>query len=404
MDGSNNCDILIIGGGLAGATLGLSLAKQGIDVLIVEKETEYRDRVRGEVLLPWGSVEAKALGIYDLLLASCAREFLFETAYLEGVGGPPRDFRSTTPHNTCGMTFRHPDMQGVLMAAAMEAGARVWRGAQLQALDGGVRPHAFVSVGGEERRVTCSLIVGADGRESRTASLANFQRERDPEQLLTGGLQLEGNASVPPHLHFFLDNAKGRGAIWIETKPKTFRAYLLHHKDALDRRLSGERDFATVVDHFRSIGVPGEWFEATKPFGLFATFDGAHRWITAPCRDGIVLIGDAGGCSDPVWGNGLSRTLRDTRLLRDRLLSDRNWHKAAAAYAADHDDFFHRLRKAEHLNADLYFTMGPDAAKRRDRAWELMEQDPELSPDMAALGPEARCSDRVVDTLLGTAH
>ena len=31
------------------------------------------------------------------------------------------------------------------------------------------------------------------------------------------------------------------------------------------------------------------------------------------------------GSSDPVWGCGLSRTLRDVRLLRDRLLSDGDW-------------------------------------------------------------------------------
>lgn len=400
MDGVYECDILIVGGGLAGAALGLSLAQNGIDVLIIEKETEYHDRVRGEVLLPWGSVEAKSLGIYDLLLGTCAREFLCETAYVAGVGQPTRDFRSTTPHNTCGLTFHHPDMQSVLIAAATAAGARVWRGAQLQSMEGGAQPEAVVSMGVERCIVNCFLIVGADGRESRTASLANFRRERDPEQLLTGGLQFKGTASIPPYLHFFLDNAEGRGAIWIETKPNNFRAYILHHKDALDRRLSGERDFAHVVEHFRSIGVPGEWLDAAKPYGLFATFDGAHRWITEPCRDGVVLIGDAAACSDPVWGNGLSRTLRDTKLLRDRLLNDRNWQKAASAYANDHDDFFHRLRKAEHLNADLYFAIGPDAAKRRDRAWELMAQDPEFNPDMAGLGPEARCSDRVVSTLL----
>lgn len=402
MESYRDCDILIIGGGLAGASLGLSLARSGIDVLIIEKETEYRDRVRGEVLLPWGSAEAIALGIYDVLLATCAREFLCEADYLEGVGNVPRDLRSTTPKNTCGLTFHHPDMQNALMAAATEAGVRAWRGAQLQALETGSKPAAVVEVNGEQRRITCSLIVGADGRDSRTATLAGFDRERDPEHLLTGGLQLQGDASVPPHLHFFLDNAKGRGAIWIETKPGTHRAYLLHNRLALERTLSGNRDFPAVIAHFRSIGVPESWLENCTPFGLFATFDGAHRWISQPFRDNVVLIGDAAACSDPVWGNGLSRTLRDVRLLRDHILHEADCRKAAERYAADHDDFFHRLRKAEHLNAELYFSIGEEAARRRNRAWALMDEDPELRPDMLGLGPEARCSDHVVRTLLGT--
>jgi 2-polyprenyl-6-methoxyphenol hydroxylase-like FAD-dependent oxidoreductase len=50
-------DLLIIGGGLAGSALGRSMALAGFKVLIIEKEMKFRDRVRGEVLLPWGSVE-----------------------------------------------------------------------------------------------------------------------------------------------------------------------------------------------------------------------------------------------------------------------------------------------------------------------------------------------------------
>lgn len=91
-------------------------------------------------------------------------------------------------------------------------------------------------------------------------------------------------------------------------------------------------------------------------------------------------------------GNGLSRTLRDVRLLRDWLLELK---------AADHDDFFQRLRRAERLNATLHFSMGERAESRRQRAYALMDQHPELNPDVAGLGPEARRSDRVINTLLG---
>jgi flavin-dependent dehydrogenase len=45
-------DLAIIGGGLAGPSLGLALAKTGARVLIVEREAQFRDRVRGEGVLP----------------------------------------------------------------------------------------------------------------------------------------------------------------------------------------------------------------------------------------------------------------------------------------------------------------------------------------------------------------
>ena len=59
-----------------------------------------------------------------------------------------------------------------------------------------------------------------------------------------------------------------------------------------------------------------------------------------------------------------------------------------------HDDFFHRLRRAERLNAALHFAMGDAAEARRQRAYALMDKHPELNPDVTGLGPEARCNDQ----------
>ena len=81
---SNIFDLLIVGGGLAGASLGQSMALAGFHVLIIEKELKFRDRIRGEVLLPWGSVEAKDLGIYDGLLETCGQEAAREHFYYSG--------------------------------------------------------------------------------------------------------------------------------------------------------------------------------------------------------------------------------------------------------------------------------------------------------------------------------
>jgi flavin-dependent dehydrogenase len=41
-------DIITIGGGLAGAALAKVLAERGLRVLVLERETTFRDRVRGE--------------------------------------------------------------------------------------------------------------------------------------------------------------------------------------------------------------------------------------------------------------------------------------------------------------------------------------------------------------------
>jgi len=394
-------DLVIVGGGLAGATLGRSMALAGFRVLIVEREVKFRDRIRGEVLLPWGTAEAMELGIYDLLMASCARESGREHFYYAGKATEPRDYRATTPQRTCTLSFHHPEMQEALLAHASLSGAEVWRGAALAALKAGTPPEAEIVFEGETRTVRALLFVGADGRESHIATLLQFERIRDEAELFTGGLQLAGDLKIEQALYFFLHAISGRGSILVETKPGNFRAYLLHHKDALPRRLSGERDFPAVLQHLREIGIPGAWLDSLAPHGIFASFDGAHRWISHPMRGNCVLVGDAAAASDPVWGNGLSRTLRDVRLLRDRLLNDSDWPRAADAYAADHDDAFHRLRRAERFNAALHFSIGDDAEARRQRAYALMAENPELNPDVTGLGPEARCTEASIALLLG---
>jgi 2-polyprenyl-6-methoxyphenol hydroxylase-like FAD-dependent oxidoreductase len=57
-----------------------------------------------------------------------------------------------------------------------------------------------------------------------------------------------------------------------------------------------------------------------------------------------VLIGDAAATSDPTWGQGLSLTLRDARVLRDALLTEHDWNAAGHAYASVHGFYYNKVR------------------------------------------------------------
>ena len=67
---SPSYDIITIGGGLGGAALAKVMAERGARVLVLESETRFRDRVRGEVMVSWGVAEAKELGIYENMMAA----------------------------------------------------------------------------------------------------------------------------------------------------------------------------------------------------------------------------------------------------------------------------------------------------------------------------------------------
>ena len=71
---TTNYDIITIGGGLGGAALAKVMADSGARVLVLESEPQFRDRVRGEVMLSWGVAEAKELGIYETMTAAGGRE------------------------------------------------------------------------------------------------------------------------------------------------------------------------------------------------------------------------------------------------------------------------------------------------------------------------------------------
>jgi flavin-dependent dehydrogenase len=63
-------DVVIVGAGIAGSALAIALGRAGYSVLALEKSTVHVDRVRGELIVPWGVAEARALGILDLLEAA----------------------------------------------------------------------------------------------------------------------------------------------------------------------------------------------------------------------------------------------------------------------------------------------------------------------------------------------
>ena len=92
--------------------------------------------------------------------------------------------------------------------------------------------------------------------------------------------------------------------------------------------------------------------------------------------------------------------MRDVRLLRDRLLNDRDWAAAAGAYAQDHDEYYRRLRLAEQLKNAIFFAMGDAGEARRKRVFSLMEEDPAVSLDITGRGPEFGYSDALAARLL----
>ena len=104
-------DVITVGGGLAGSSLARSLAEQGMKVLVLVRETVFRDRVRGEQMHPWGVAELRQLGLYDLLLEACGHELPWLDMFVWPQQIAHRDLTATTPQHALEFPFYHPAMQ-----------------------------------------------------------------------------------------------------------------------------------------------------------------------------------------------------------------------------------------------------------------------------------------------------
>jgi flavin-dependent dehydrogenase len=100
-------DVAIVGGAIAGSTLGRVLARAGLRVLVVEREARYRDRIRGEGTWPWRVAEARQAGLTDLLDAAGTVEM---RAFKRYENGQPveTEWEQPSAHDVPGMGFLHP--------------------------------------------------------------------------------------------------------------------------------------------------------------------------------------------------------------------------------------------------------------------------------------------------------
>ena len=380
-------DIITIGGGLGGAALAKAMAENGKRVLVVEREEQFKDRVRGEQMSTWGVEEARLLGIYDLLVGSCANQMKWWDMYVGSMQVMHREFAATSPQGLPNLTFYHPQMQETLLTAAKAAGAEVWRGARVSGLEPGPEPVAEIERDGDRHRLSARLIVGADGRNSVTRKWGGFAAQEDPDRLEICGLLFEDMAIPEDAAIVAYNPITQQIALQFPQGGGRVRSYMARRREG-GPRLQGEEAVSTFIDESIKTGTQPSVFEGAKPNGPLATFNGADSYAPHPYKNGVALVGDAAATSDPSWGQGLSLTVRDARVLRDKLLATDDWDAAGHSYAEEHDNHFGAVHTTEDWFTQLFYDLGPEAGARRAAVFSTLEADPDRLPDTFQIGPD----------------
>ena len=383
-------DVVIVGGGIAGSALAYALASAGRSVTVLESSVEYEDRVRGEIVMPWGVKEARNLGVEQILLDAGAHVAPAWLQYVEGADEPAMLPMSMMVEGIPGtLNMRHPDACQALVEAAADAGATVVRGVHEVRLSAG-QPVSVTYSADSAGEARARLVVGADGRSSTVRRQAGLSLQRDDPINYIAGLLVDGLTGVPDDHDIMV----GEGD----------QLLLVFHQGGGRARLyvclgrSGQRRFAgpDAAARFLAAWKPGCYpfsglLAAGIPAGPCATYPGDDTWTDTPFADGVVLVGDAAGYNDPIVGQGLSIALRDARIVRDLILDGARQPADFVSYGRERSERMRTLR----LIADIVsvaFTEDADnrMARRAFLGEKMASMDAEVFPLLVgfATGPE----------------
>ncbi len=322
-------DVVVIGGGPAGAITAAYLARAGHDVLLLERAATWRWRAGGVFSSPASIRELRHAGLDDATIARVARPIPAMRVELPDIARTA--FRLTYGAEATGETavgFDRSALDPALLAHAAEVGVDVRRGIAVRSVELPDHRHgAAVHAKGPDlpadgETIEARVIVGADGPRSMVAAAAGMVREprladrigltwhvtdeagdpaRDARMVVLPGGGYCGLAPVPG----------GRVNVGIVLGGREWRD-----------RLARDGAAATGDHVLRSIpSLEGEaeaWRHGERTDAIAGASPLGSR-VERRSGPGWAVVGDAAGFLDPFTGEGLHRALVSARLAAEAI-------------------------------------------------------------------------------------
>jgi 2-polyprenyl-6-methoxyphenol hydroxylase-like FAD-dependent oxidoreductase len=397
-------DVAIVGAGIAGGALASVLARLGLDVLLLERQVEYHDRVRGESMFPWGVAEVVDLGLEQVLLDAGGgyATTLVVADELQPAGVDPLSLplAGIAPGAPGQLNVGHPQACAALADEAARAGARLVTNVSDVAVTPGAEPRLSFAADGKGEEVSPRLIVGADGRASSVRKACQLELNETEASVMLAGFLL-GDATGWPDATDCM-TVEGDWFVLGFPRPgnllRIYAAYSVANKGAFSGARKVEQ-FLAVMNGLETL-PHADAFAGTTPAGPLGAFPGTDTWMDEPCIPGVVLAGDAAGWSDPTIGQGLSVAMRDVRVLSEILASDAPWD--FRPYAEERSERMRRLRVALQVNNLLRCDFTERGRARRAAFNESLGADPRFLPALMinVTGPAAAPAEAVTDELV----
>ncbi len=366
----SNPDVLIVGGGITGASLGIVLARAGVRVTLVEREAAFRDRVRGDSLFPWGAALAQDLGLHDLLQVGGARPLPIWQVYEDGEPAETYVWGKDIPTPDVLWGVNLPQLQETLLGAARDAGVTVLRPARAVSVAPGSPPSVTVEQNGESQTFTPRLVVGADGRESGSRRAIGATTTHAPTHHMLGGCLVSGiglDADTG-----YMGRIAGGKVMVFRHGGESARLYLICAPEVAETLRPG--GFGAYLAHCAQ-AFPTGAIGGTQPLGPVAFFPGIDVYPDCIAGEGVVLIGDAAGANDPSLGSGTGLALIDVQELAGLLKESDGWQAAIEGFAQRRPTWYEPMRAFGEWIGPLDTDTGRAADAARARAKRAGDAD-----------------------------
>ena len=318
----SRCDVIIGGGGMVGLTLGIALAKGGLDVVVADPmpqaaalDAKFDGRVSA---LAYASVRMfEALGVWQHLApdAQAINDILVTDGRLNGEPSPfSLHFDSAeVGASSLGHIVENRHIRaGLFAVAATLPNLRFVAPAALTDLAAG--PHTIAATLANGETIQAALAVAADGRESPMRDLMGLQviSWAYPQWGIVATVEHEKPHNGVAYEHFL---PSGPFAILPMTGNRSSLVWTEDEKLAPQMmKLDAEAFDAEIARRF------GTHLGATKAAGPRWSYPLKFHLARGFVRPRFALAGDSAHGIHPIAGQGLNLGLKDAAALTDVLL------------------------------------------------------------------------------------